>query len=50
VKLTPSSSGYAGTTRAFLTGFKNPVPVLLDATGALFVGDWTTGRLYRITG
>jgi glucose/arabinose dehydrogenase len=50
VELTTSSSGYTGTTRTFLTGFKNPVPVLLDATGALFVGDWTTGRLYRITG
>jgi glucose/arabinose dehydrogenase len=50
VELTKSSSGYTGTTRAFLTGFKNPVPVLLDATGALFVGDWTTGKVYRITG
>jgi len=50
VELTAAPSGYTGTTRTFLTGFKNPVPVLLDATGTLFVGDWTTGRLYRITG
>lgn len=50
VELRKSSSGYTGTARAFLTGFKNPVPVLLDASGGLFVGDWTTGKLYRITG
>jgi glucose/arabinose dehydrogenase len=50
VRLTHTSSGYTGTTRAFLTGFKNPVPVLLDASGALYVGDWTTGTLYRVTG
>jgi len=24
--------------------------VLVDGTGALYVGDWTSGRLYRITG
>jgi hypothetical protein len=26
----------------------NPVPVMLDGSGALFVGDWTTGKIYRI--
>ena len=50
VRLTRTASGYTGRTRASLTGFANPVPVLVDATGALFVGDWTSGRLYRITG
>ncbi len=50
VRLTASSSGYTGKTTTFLTGFTNPVPVLLDGNGALFVGDWTTGRIYRITG
>jgi len=49
VRLTQTSTGYAGRTETFLSGFKNPVPVLADASGALFVGDWTTGRLYRIT-
>ena len=49
VRLTHTSAGYSGTTKTFLTGFQNPVPVLIDATGALFVGDWTTGTLYRIT-
>ena len=42
VRLTHSAAGYEGRTESFLTGFANPVPVLVDATGALFVGDWTT--------
>jgi glucose/arabinose dehydrogenase len=49
VRLTTSDAGYTGRTTAFLTGFQNPVPVLLDARGALLVGDWTSGKLYRIT-
>jgi len=50
VRLARSASGYTGRTTTFLTGFANPVPVLVDGTGALYVGDWTSGRLYRITG
>jgi glucose/arabinose dehydrogenase len=49
VRLTATAAGYTGKSTAFLTGFANAVPVLLDAKGALFVGDWTTGRIYRIT-
>ena len=49
VRLTASNGTYTGTTTAFLSGFENPVPVMLDSTGALFVGDWTSGKLYRIT-
>ena len=45
----PSGSGYSGTPAAFLRGLKNPVPVLLGSGGQLFVGDWTTGIIYRIT-
>jgi glucose/arabinose dehydrogenase len=48
VKLTMTTTGYTGKTTAFLTGFTNPVPVMLDGSGALFVGDWTTGKIYRI--
>jgi glucose/arabinose dehydrogenase len=33
----------------FLTGLKNPLPLAVAADGALLVGDWTTGRIYRIT-
>jgi glucose/arabinose dehydrogenase len=32
----------------FLTGFKNPLPVAVTPDGGLLVGDWTTGKLYRI--
>ncbi len=39
---------YTGSTKAFLGGFEKPVPVMVGTGGALFVGDWTTGTLYRI--
>ena len=48
VRLTARDGGYTGRTVSFLRGFANPVPVMLDAHGALFVGDWTRGTLYRI--
>jgi len=48
VRLTDTGTGYEGRTESFLTGFENPVPVFVDARGALYVGDWATGRLYRI--
>ena len=49
VQLTASDGGYTGKTTAFLSGFENPVPVMLAGDGTLFVGDWTSGKLYRIT-
>ena len=48
VDLTKKGSTYAGTATTFLTGMKNPVPVVLSGD-ALFTGDWTTGTIYRIT-
>jgi glucose/arabinose dehydrogenase len=39
----------AGKPTTVLTGFKSPLPLLLTAGKALFVGDWTTGRIYRIS-
>ena len=45
----PTGSGYHGTAAPFLTGIKNPVPVLLGPGGHLFLGDWTTGIIYQIT-
>lgn len=50
VTLTKTGSTYTGTVTPFLTGLKNPVPVLLGPDNALYVGDWTTGTIYRITG
>ncbi len=49
VRLTATGDGYKGTTVSFLSGFENPVPVMLDGHGALFVGDWTSGKVYRIS-
>jgi glucose/arabinose dehydrogenase len=33
----------------FLTGLENPLPLAVAADEALLVGDWTTGKIYRIT-
>ena len=49
VRLTATSDGYTGKTVSFLSGFENPVPVMLDGHGALFVGDWTSGKIYRVS-
>ncbi len=49
VALTKSGSTYTGRIEGAITGFKNPMPVFLSPTGALFVGDWTTGKIIRIT-
>ena len=32
----------------FLTGLKQPVPVVTAPDGAVFVGDWGAGTVYRI--
>jgi hypothetical protein len=47
--LTRRGSTYTGTVEPFRTGFKSPEPVATGRDGALFVGDWTTGKIYRIT-
>jgi len=39
----------AGATSTFVTGIKNPVAVVVAADGAVLVGDWTTGTIYRVT-
>ena len=49
VALTANGATYAGIVHPFLTGFTNPVPVLAAPDGAVFVGDWTTGTICRIT-
>jgi glucose/arabinose dehydrogenase len=42
-------STYRAAVVPFLTGLTNPVPVTLAPDGALLVGDWGTGIVYRIT-
>ena len=48
VALTTTGGRLTGTVTPFLTGLKNPLPVAVDADGAVLVGDWKTGVLYRI--
>jgi glucose/arabinose dehydrogenase len=50
VALTKTSSGYKGSVAAFLTGFQHPLPVAFTSGGALLVGDWGSGLIYRIAG
>jgi glucose/arabinose dehydrogenase len=47
--LRSSGTGYRSARAApLLTGFKNPLPLAVASDGALFVGDWTRGIVYRI--
>ena len=48
VALAKSGSRYTGHVEPFLTGFKNPVPVLLTHRNTLLVGDWGSGSIYQV--
>jgi glucose/arabinose dehydrogenase len=48
VALTGEGSGYTGVVEPFLTGLTKPVPVATAPDGAVLVGDWGTGTVYRI--
>jgi glucose/arabinose dehydrogenase len=48
VALSRSGSAYRGSAGPFLAGLKAPVPVLATPDGAVLVGDWKTGAIYRI--
>ena len=48
VALTRHGSDYQGKVSVFLTGLQNPLPVTLAPDGAVLVGDWGTGKVYRI--
>jgi glucose/arabinose dehydrogenase len=48
VALTADGDHYRGTVEPFLTGLTNPVPVATARDGALLVGDWGTGTVYRV--
>jgi glucose/arabinose dehydrogenase len=49
ITLERSGSTYKSTVAPFLTGVERPVAVLLAPDGALLVGDWQTGAIYRIS-
>jgi glucose/arabinose dehydrogenase len=42
-------SSYTGSVSTFVGGLKNPVPVLLGSRGSVFIGDWTSGTVYRVS-
>ncbi len=48
VALRKSGDGYTAETKAFVTGFKNPLPVITTPTGGILVGDWGSGTVYEI--
>jgi len=50
VALVRRGSVYTGTVEPFLTGVKNPVAVILGPDRAVYVGDWSSGTIYRIQG
>jgi glucose/arabinose dehydrogenase len=49
VALQRTSSGYRGTVTSFLTGIANPLAIAIAPDHSLLVGDWASGRIYRIT-
>jgi glucose/arabinose dehydrogenase len=48
VALTRVGSTYRGSVTPFLTGLQNPLALVLAPDHSLLVGDWGTGRIYRI--
>jgi glucose/arabinose dehydrogenase len=40
--------GSGGTASTVLTGLSNPLPLVATRDGAVLVGDWSTGVVYRI--
>jgi glucose/arabinose dehydrogenase len=50
VRVDLAADATTGTASTFVTGLKNPVPVIAGANGDVLVGDWTTGTIYLISG
>lgn len=49
VPLIRTANGYRqATATAWVTGLRNPLAVIATRVGAVLVGDWGTGRVYRI--
>jgi glucose/arabinose dehydrogenase len=48
VALRRSTTGFSGTVSTFLVGIEHPLPIATTASGAILVGDWQTGTIYRI--
>jgi len=48
VALQHDGSSWSGTVMTFLDGLQQPVPIVVGPDGAVFVGDWATGIVYRV--
>ena len=48
VALSRTATGYTGKTTTLLSGFHNPLAVVLSPDRSLLIGDWTTGTIYRV--
>src|SRR5438876_5560823 len=48
VALEHDGSTWSGTVPTFLSGLRQPVPIVVGPDGAVFVGDWATGIVYRV--
>lgn len=48
VALEHNGAAWHGAVTTFLSGLQQPVPVVVGPDGAVFVGDWGTGTVYRI--
>jgi glucose/arabinose dehydrogenase len=48
IPLAKTTNGYKGVPQPFLTGIAKPLPLTITADGAVLVGDWATGWIYRI--
>jgi glucose/arabinose dehydrogenase len=49
VGLPKGASTSASAAEPLLTGVRNPLALAMAPDGVLFVGDWATGRIYRVT-
>jgi glucose/arabinose dehydrogenase len=49
VVLTHQGTGYTGKVNPFISGLDRPVPVILGPDGALYIGDWGSGIVYRVS-
>jgi glucose/arabinose dehydrogenase len=49
IALTRAGAGYRGSVGPFLTGVPNPLALALAPDRSLLVGDWASGKIYRVS-
>jgi hypothetical protein len=48
VRIVLGPDGNARDVSVFASGIAHPLPLIVDRRGALLVGDWETGTIFRI--